>query len=131
METGGGYMTRPTVMTPDIIYKLEEAFAIGCPDLEACLLAGIGKTTLYNYQQDNPEFVERKEALKNSPALHARKNLAASIASGDLADSKWYLERKKRDEFGAKQDINLGGQTDNPITLIQRTIIDPVRNTDS
>ena len=55
---------RPTIITPEIIAKLEQAFSLGCSDLEACIYADIGKTALYDYQEKNPEFTERKEALK-------------------------------------------------------------------
>ena len=56
---------RPTVMTKDTIAKLEEAFKCGASDLEACFYADISKDSLYNYQKKHPEFIERKEALKN------------------------------------------------------------------
>lgn len=106
-------MGRHTIMTPETLKKLDDAFIMGCPDLEACLLAGIGKTTLYDYQKENPEFVERKEALKNSTTLQARRNLAASIASGDLMDSKWYLERKAKNEFSTKTETEMNVKLDN------------------
>lgn len=118
---------RPTVMTPEIIDKLEEAFIMGSSDLEACLTAGIGKTTLYEYQKLNPDFAERKELLKNSPTLRARRTIAHQLEEGDVATAKWYLERKKKDEFSTSADLNLGGQNgENPIiTRIERVIIDP------
>jgi Ca2+-binding EF-hand superfamily protein len=55
---------RPTVMTQETIQKLEQAFAFGSTDEEACFYANIGKSTLYDYIKANPEFSERKEALK-------------------------------------------------------------------
>ena len=39
---------RPTVMTEDVIRKLEDAFAHDLSDTEACLYAGIGRTTLFD-----------------------------------------------------------------------------------
>jgi hypothetical protein len=54
---------RPTVMTPEIIAKLEYVFALGGTDKEACLYADIGLETLYNYQRNHPEFAERKALL--------------------------------------------------------------------
>lgn len=94
---------RPTVMTNDVLRKLEEAFAMGCTDLEACLYANIGKSTLYDYQQLVPEFVERKEELKESLKLHAKANLSRSIKIDlDVDNSKWYLERKSKQEFSTK-----------------------------
>lgn len=94
---------RPTVMTPETISKLEEAFLLGCSDIEACLYADIGKSTLYNYQEVNPEFVERKEKLKENPVLLARTSVVNKVSTdADLALR--FLERKKRDEFSTKQE---------------------------
>lgn len=98
LETRG----RKTVMTPEIINKLEQAFSMGCSDLEACLYADIGKTTLYNYQNENPEFVERKEKLKEKLVLKARSVIADSLNKQDENTAKWYLERKAKNEFSTK-----------------------------
>ena len=94
---------RPTVMTDNVVNKLEQAFAMGCTDVEACLFANISKQTLYNYQALHPEFVDRKEELKESLKLHAKSNLSRSIKiDEDVDNSKWYLERKAKQEFSTK-----------------------------
>lgn len=97
---------RPTVMTPETLKKLEDAFLVGATDIQACLAADISHATLYNYQEKNPEFIDRKEALKSSLALQAKNNMANSIASGDTTDSKWYLERKEKAEFSTQTNTN-------------------------
>ena len=102
---------RPSSFTPELIGKLEHAFSLGCSDLEACFYADISKTALYNYQKDNPEFVDRKEALKQSPTFIARNTVVREIAEkGELALK--YLERKVKAEFSPSSDINLAGQKD-------------------
>lgn len=94
---------RPTIMTPETISKLEEVFAIGGSDNEACFYADIGKTTLYNYQQEHPEFVERKEALKERPVLKARQTIVKGL---DLAENaRWFLERKLKKEFASRSEL--------------------------
>lgn len=100
---------RPTIMTPELVNKLETAFSMGCTDLEACLFANISKQTLYNYQDKNPEFVDRKEMLKEKLILKARSVIAESLNKKDENTAKWYLERKRKDEFGAKpeNEINI------------------------
>ena len=100
---------RPTIMTPELVNKLETAFSMGCTDLEACLFANISKQTLYNYQDKNPEFVDRKEMLKEKLILKARSVIAESLNKKDENTAKWYLERKRKDEFSAKSEneINL------------------------
>lgn len=103
-------------MTPETISKLEQAFLLGCGDVEACLYADISKTTLYNYQLENPEFVDRKEQLKENPILIARTTVVREIAEkGDLALK--FLERRKKDEFSTSSDVNLGGQKGNPVEM--------------
>lgn len=91
-------------MTQEVIAKLEEAFAWGCTDREACLWADIAEETLYSYQKKNPGFVKRKEALKETPVMLARKTVVKAISKGDRTVAMQYLERKKKDEFSTKQE---------------------------
>jgi hypothetical protein len=99
---------RPSVITEDILRKLEEAFSVGATDIEACFLANISKTTLYDYQKKNSEFTERKEALKDMLKYQARVNVSKEINKGNLEASRWYLERKAKEEFSSRQDLNHG-----------------------
>lgn len=99
---------RPTSMTPETIDKLEEVFALGGTDEEACFYAGIGKTTLYNYQLEYPEFVERKDSLKETPILKARRTIINALDTPDYAFR--FLERKRKKEFGANLDLTTDHQ---------------------
>lgn len=93
---------RPTKMIPDVINKLEQAFSLGCTDVEACLHAGISKQTLYDYQKDNPDFLDRKEKLKEKLVLKARTVVAEALNKNDKGMATWYLERKKKAEFSTR-----------------------------
>ena len=93
---------RPTVMTPEVVNKLEQAFSMGCSDVEACLFADISKQTLYDYQAKYPEFVDRKERLKEKLVLKARSVIADALNRKDENTAKWYLERKAKNEFSTK-----------------------------
>lgn len=95
---------RPTIMTDLTLQKLKEAFAFGCTDEEACYYAEIGKSTLYNYQNDNPEFLEQKEALKQRPILLARQEVINGIKGNPELALK-FLERKKKDEFSLRSEV--------------------------
>ncbi len=107
---------RPTIMTPDVILKLEEAFKIGCTDLEACFNADISKEALYNYQKKNPEFKERKQALKESPTFMARTSVVQGLQNDPHLALK-YLERKKKKEFGLKTDVDFNGNIDTNLNV--------------
>ena len=96
---------RPTVMTEDVLQKLEYAFMRGLSDVEACVYADICPATLYNYCNDNPDFLERKAVLKEHTKAQAKLNVAEAIEKKDVDVSKWYLERKAKDEFSTKQEV--------------------------
>lgn len=97
---------RPTVMTSETVVALCTAFTMGCSDIEACAFAGIGTTALYEYQKHNPEFTERKKLLRETVAVRARHVVEKAINEGDKDMAKWYLERKKKDEFSTKVENN-------------------------
>ena len=119
---------RPTEMTPETIDKLEQAFSLGCGDKEACLFAGIGTSTLYSYQTKHPEFVERKELLKEKQVLKARSVITKAINDGDKDMAKWYLERKKKIEFSTRiENTGADGEPLNP-PVINITAIDSTKN---
>ena len=99
---------RPTVMTETVLAKLEEAFALGCTDKEACLFADISPDALYKYQRANPEYIKRKEALKETPVLLARTTVVKAVKDNPTMAFQ-FLERKKRDEFGPHQKVDIQG----------------------
>lgn len=91
---------RPTVMTPEVLSKLEEAFALGCTDTEAALYADIGTRTLVEYFKNNPEFRRRTEELKETPILKARQTIIKALDNPNHAE--WYLSRKLKKEFSER-----------------------------
>ena len=86
---------RPTVMTPESIRLLEEAFLWGCTDLEACCNANISKTSLYKYCEENPEFAERKETLKNQPVMKAKRIVNKALDEDDVFTAHKVIDRKE------------------------------------
>ncbi len=110
-------MGRPTVVTPEVLAKLEQAFGMGCSDKEACLYADISMDALYDYQNRRPDFAEWKAILKEKPVLKARSVVVNSLS--DPETSKWYLERKTHGEFNARQALELTGKDGGPITIAE------------
>jgi hypothetical protein len=96
---------RPSVMTKEVVEKLEWAFRRGFNDEEASFHAGIDKGTLYNYCHDNPDFSTRKEMLKRSLIVRSKELLAESIDSGEVNNAKWLLERKAKDEYSLRNEL--------------------------
>lgn len=103
---------RPTIMTPETIDKLRQAFMMGCSDREACVYANIANQTLYNYQLTNPEFLEQKMTFKAYPLIKARKTIFDNL--GEVKTAQWYLERKQPKEFGSRAVVKaVSGSTRN------------------
>lgn len=104
-------------MTDEVIAKLEEAFAWGCTDIEACLWANIATPTLYLYQEKNPDFLERKNALKETPILLARQSVLRGMKNNpDLALK--YLERKNKKEFSLRSELTGADGKDLPTPIL-------------
>lgn len=96
---------RPTVMTADVLAKLEAAFSWGCTDNEACIWANINPSSLYDYQLAHPEFTKRKELLKDTPNLKARQVINMALQQKDKQAAQWWLERKRKEEFSTRSEM--------------------------
>jgi hypothetical protein len=108
---------RKTIMDDLTVKKLEDAFANGASDVQACFLANISKQTLYNYQEKHPEFVDRKEALKDMIKYRAKLKIKEAIENEERPDTaKWYLERKDKD-FKPKSDLTSNDEALQPVLV--------------
>lgn len=99
---------RPEKIDAATLQKLEDAFAYGCTDEEACIYADIKIRTLYHYQKRHPEFLHRKALLKMKPVLFARKSVVEGVKKSPTL-AMTFLERKLPKEFGEtiKQEVDL------------------------
>ena len=98
-------MGRPTVMTAEVVSKLEYGFMKGLNITECCHYADISRPAFYDYLEKNPDFSNRIEELKSNPSTKAKLNIVEAIEKGDADLSKWWLERKNKEEFSTKQEI--------------------------
>lgn len=116
---------RPSVIDDLVLRKLEYAFAIGSTIEGACIFSGIYPSTYYDFVKKFPKFSETVALLQNNPVMVARQTIFESLFD-DPASSRWFLERKKKDEFSAK--IELGGEMKHThsVTEEEETAIDNV-----
>lgn len=97
------FVGRPPIINDEVMKKLEQCFSLGSSDLEACIFADISPATLYNYQKEHPEFLERKQLLKEKPILKARNTIVKSLDDPKIALE--YLKAKCKSEFGQRMEI--------------------------
>lgn len=98
---------RPTVMTTDVLLKIEQVAALDGSVEEMALYAGINRSTLYKWLQEDEELRERIEELREKPVLKARQTVVSSLDNPDYAFK--YLERKRAKEFMPQAKLNHGG----------------------
>ena len=94
---------RPIAITPQVIAKIQEVAALDGSVEEMASYAGVGVRTLYDYLKDNEDFSQKIAALRERPVLKARNTIIADLPNPDTA--KWYVERKKRNEFSPKVEV--------------------------
>lgn|SRR3990167_2408716 len=117
---------RPTVDTPEVRRKIEEATALDASIEEVAFYAGIHKDTYYQIIKKDKEFSDRLDALRNRPVLKARQTVVKSLDDPNQAFK--YLEKKRKKEFGNTLDVTTDGDKiniidDDRITKIARRVI--------
>lgn len=105
-------MERKTVMTEQVLEKLEYAFSRGLTDIEACRYAGICRSTLSKYVERHRAFMEIKEMWKQTLRMRAKLNLAEEIVEKkNVTLSTWLLERQCPEDFSKNDSLRItGGQ---------------------
>lgn len=96
---------RPTIMTEQVVAKLEQGFKIGLNITQCCAYANISRDALYDYIKKYPEFGDKIEAWKSNPIAKAK----FAVYKG-LDDPKLALEylKLRDDDFSTKvkQEVN-------------------------
>ena len=104
----GKKMGRPPVINEAVLRKLEHAFAIDCTVEEACIYAGIGTRTYYDFIDKHPDFSQTIELLRNIPFLLARQTIIDGIMN-NYAQAMDYMSRKRKTEFSHKLELSHDG----------------------
>lgn len=109
---------RPTVMTDEVIRKIEEVAALDGSVAEMALYAGIHPDTIYAHMAQNKDFSDRIASLRERPVLAARQRVVKGVQES-YANAIDYLARKRKNEFSHRTDITSGGEPikGNVITL--------------
>jgi hypothetical protein len=83
----------------EVVAKLQYAFSIGGKVSEACCFADISKDSFHRYCKKYPEFRDKIELLQTTPIFLSRVAIYNSITNGDMKTIKWFLERRRPQEF--------------------------------
>jgi len=106
---------RPTKFTDERIGKIVKSLGSGMTRSAACMLAGVSKSTFYQWKADNPEFGRSDGSLMHfldaveKAEAEAQDELLRDIRK-DKGGAKWIMARRFRRDWGDKLDVNTTGE---------------------
>jgi len=106
--------------------KLEAGAQLDVPVEKCCTYAQISRYSYHRYLKAHPDFATKLQSLRLTPSIKARQNVVKSIVEEkDVENSKWWLERRERDEFNLRQQVEHTGEVDlNLEEIINKKIAD-------
>lgn len=116
---------KPGGMSTEVWNFIVEAWENGLSDREAAMRA-MRETdfqiTPYDIQKmvkENADIAQLKDFLSADITSQARLNIVNEIRDGNVAISKWYLERKAPDEFSSKAAVQFEGAV-TPVSIEEK-----------
>ncbi len=100
---------RPSLDTPEVRRKIEEAAALDASLGEIAFYADISQDTYYRILNSDPIFADRVAKLREKPILMARQRVIKGI-NESYSNAADYLKRKRRKEFGDHSSIEVAGE---------------------
>jgi hypothetical protein len=102
-----------------ILGRIVDALKKGHGKLKAARHGGINPDTMYDWVKKHPEFSEaiksaEDEFLDNARTL-AISTILKSMQDGTWTAAAWWLERRYKEEFGAKIIQQHEGSAENPV----------------
>ena len=101
---------------------LKPLYELGYSTDKASTIAGIPPSTVRGWLNKDPVMCGKIETWKNSTSMKARKNWISSIEKGNIKDSKEWLEKIDREDFG---NISSPQNNARPVK-VEFTIFDPL-----
>lgn len=103
-----------TKLTPEVVQKLKDAFAVGATVEQACCYAEIAKQTYYNWIEKNPVLLDEFEKMRQKLPLQAKNNIAQRIygkeVKGDISLSQWLISRTESSQYGDRLKVEHSGE---------------------
>lgn len=115
---------RPTILTEDVVKKLEEAFSNDFNVTQACQHANISRVTYYDWYNNNLVFSNRMDVARTALGRAAKGNVVKAINDGDPNVSLKYLTLRDPD-YKPKAAMDVTNAYDETKNKIRGFLDDP------
>ena len=113
-----------TKKTPETIEAVLNAIEAGGTLTDAARVAGIGRRTLYDWLEQDPELGERIDEAKLRRREKLLRRIEQSSEEGDWKAAAWILERTMPEEFSRNAKVTVGGQLATSNVIVNKVEID-------
>jgi len=93
--------------TPERVERIINALRAGNTRGAACHYGGIDHDTLLNWTKRYSEFSEAVSRAEGDAEVAHVANIAKASREGDWRASAWWLERRRHEDWGRKDRINI------------------------
>lgn len=100
-------MGRPSKCTSERKQRIIDALEAGNTRRAACQYAGIDQDTLGRWCARFADFADRAREAEATAEIRAVAIVRQGIESGDTADAKWWLERRRPDDYARRDKVDL------------------------
>jgi hypothetical protein len=76
---------------------------------EACVYAGIHHDSYYRWLKESDEFALEMEKAQQFISNKAKEVIMDGILQGDRNDAKWWLERRRKENYSTKSEQEYSG----------------------
>lgn len=100
----------------EVIAILEPYFKLGCNVAKACSYAGIPRTTVQTWIENDELLRLKVEGWQNEMSVQARKNWRAKLEAGDYLAADNWLSKKEKDEFSGRTELT--GENGSKLSIV-------------
>jgi transposase len=98
---------RPSKYTPERVKRITDALAAGNSRKAAAAYGGITDDTLNAWVRNYSDFSDAVKSAEAQAEVGHVANIAQAARSGTWQASAWWLERRRRDEWGRRVTLDL------------------------
>ncbi len=98
---------RPSKRTPEREAKILQVLEAGNTRRAACQYVGIDENTLSRWVTTFVDFADRVRKAEAAAEVQCLAVIRQGIRNGDTADAKWWLERRRPDDYARRDKIDL------------------------